>query len=180
MPLPSSTQTDTRAKPTCPEDGADKRRLMPPPYLCRSRPRRRRTRGQSPRVLRTAPTSGASCRRQSFRRGYQLVPVPWRLAPLPHHRAAADDEDARADPQLVEIVRDEQHRRPLRARAVDDTEQCLLRCDVDAGRRADDDEERRHRRESSTDDDLLLVAAAQLRERLFAAAGDDLQVPGPR
>src|SRR5439155_16158749 len=46
-----------------PEIGADKRRLMPPPLSRARGPRRRRTHGQSPHVLRSAPTSGASCRR---------------------------------------------------------------------------------------------------------------------
>ena len=53
---------------------------------------------------------------QSLGRGDQLVPVPRRLAELLHDRAAPHDEHARADPQLVEVVGDEQHRRALLAR----------------------------------------------------------------
>src|SRR5262249_7138059 len=57
------TQTDVRAEPARPEFGADKRRLMMrrPPENAPGR-QRRRTYGQSPHVLSSAPTSVASCR----------------------------------------------------------------------------------------------------------------------
>ena len=97
------------------------------------------------------------------------------VAELFHDPAPPHDEHARADPQLVEVVGDEEHGGPVLPRTVDDAEQGLLRGDVDSDRWADDDEERRVHRQRAADDDLLLIAAAQLGQRLVAAAGHDLQ-----
>src|SRR5258708_28697368 len=79
---------------------------------------------------------------QSLHRGDQPLPVPRRPVELGRHATADHHEQSRAPPEVLEVVRHQEHRHPAVAGPVHRVEQCVLRGDVDADRRVHDDQDR--------------------------------------
>src|SRR5215472_779113 len=110
-------------------------------------------------------------------RGDEPLPVPGRPLELGRDAAADHHQESRAHPEVLEVVRHQEHRHAGAARLVHRVQERLLRGDVDADRRVHDHQQRGFLRERPADDHLLLIAAAQARHRLLERGGDDLQAP---
>src|SRR5256885_11857714 len=115
-------------------------------------------------------------RLEALDRGDQLMPVPGRLTVLLDQSTLDHDEQSRADAQVLQVVRDQQHCRAAIAGRADHVEERLLGGHVNADRRRNRDQDRWLPGERSSDNDLLLVSPTQLPDLLVEAARDDTQL----
>src|SRR4051794_7198571 len=102
-----------------------------------------------------------------------VVPAP---RVLPDHLAAEHDKDPVADPQVVDLVRDDENTGTADSGLVDDAQQRLLGAHVHTGGRTQEYQDPRLAGQRPGHHDLLLVSPGQAGYQLARAVGLDVEV----